>query len=89
MTPGFVIDFFTEAITVASMLSLPALMLGLVVGLMVSIFQAVTQIQEQTLALIPKIIAMVGALLVFGGWMLTHLVNYVQRVFDQLPNVAG
>ncbi len=89
MTSGFVITFFTEAITVAAMLSLPALMLGLVVGLLVSIFQAVTQIQEQTLALIPKIIAIVGALLIFGSWMLTHLVNYTTRVFDQLPGVAG
>lgn len=89
MTSGFVITFFTEAITVAAMLSLPALMLGLVVGLIVSIFQAVTQIQEQTLALIPKIIAIVGALLIFGSWMLTHLVTYTQRVFEQLPGVAN
>lgn len=89
MTSGFVITFFTEAITMAAMLSLPALMLGLVVGLMVSIFQAVTQIQEQTLALIPKIIAIVGALLIFGSWMLTHLVHYTERVFAQLPGVAG
>ena len=70
-------------------LTAPVLLTALLVGSIVSLFQAVTQIQEQTLALIPKIIAMVGALLVFGSWMLTHLVNYVQRVFDQLPNVAG
>lgn len=89
MNSGFVITFFTEAITVAAMLSLPALLLGLAVGLLVSIFQAVTQIQEQTLALIPKIIAIVGALLIFGGWMLSHLVNYTISVFDQLPGVAG
>ena len=89
MTSGFVITFFQDAITVAAMLSLPALMLGLVVGLIVSIFQAVTQINEQTLALIPKIIAIVSALLIFGSWMLTHLVNYTQRVFALLPGVAG
>jgi flagellar biosynthetic protein FliQ len=72
----------------AGMLSLPALMLGLVVGLLVSIFQAVTQIQEQTLALIPKIIAIVLALMVFGGWMLSQMVSYTQRVFAQMVVVG-
>lgn len=89
MTSGQVITFFQEAITVAAMLSLPALMLGLIVGLIISIFQAVTQINEQTLALIPKILAIVGALMIFGSWMLTHLVGYTQKVFEQLPNVGG
>jgi flagellar biosynthetic protein FliQ len=89
MTPNFVVDFFTNAIGLAAMLTLPALGLGMMVGLMVSIFQAVTQIQEQTLALIPKIIAIVGALLLFGSWMLTHLVTYTQDVFVQMANVAG
>lgn len=89
MTSNFVITFFENAIGLAAMLTLPALGLGMVVGLMVSIFQAVTQIQEQTLALIPKIIAIVGALLVFGSWMLTHLVTYTQDVFEQMAKVAG
>ena len=89
MTAGFVVTFFTEAISMAGMLSLPALMLGLVVGLAVSIFQAVTQIQEQTLALIPKIIAIVVALLVFGGWMLGQMVVYTENVFVQMAKVAG
>ncbi len=87
MSAGFVITFFTEAITIAAMLSLPALMLGLVVGLMVSVFQAVTQINEQTLALIPKIIAIVAALMVFGSWMLTHLENFTVGVFYQIQNL--
>ncbi len=87
MSQAFVITFFQEAITVAAMLSLPALMLGLVVGLIVSIFQAVTQINEQTLALIPKIIAIVSALMVFGSWMLTHLESYTVRVFDMLHSL--
>ena len=89
MTANFVITFFTEAITMAGMLSLPALFLGLTVGLMVSVFQAVTQIQEQTLALIPKIIAIVAALLLFGSWMLDQLVNYTQRVFHQISTISG
>ena len=89
MTANFVVSFFQDAITVAGMLSLPALLLGLTVGLMVAVFQAVTQIQEQTLALIPKIIAIVGALLLFGSWMLTHLVSYTEGVFAQMAAVAG
>ena len=89
MTANFVITFFENAIGLAAMLTLPALGLGMLVGLLVSIFQAVTQIQEQTLALIPKIVAIVGALIVFGSWMLTHLVNYTQDVFAQMATVAG
>lgn len=89
MTANFVVSFFQDAITVAGMLSLPALLLGLTVGLMVAVFQAVTQIQEQTLALIPKIIAIVAALLVFGGWMLSHLVTYTEKVFAQLSAVGS
>ena len=88
MSQGFVIDFFQQAIMVAASLSLPALMLGLVVGLLVSVFQAVTQINEQTLALIPKIIAIVFALMLFGSWMLTRLVDYTVAVFNMLPTVA-
>ncbi|MGB0646652.1 MAG: flagellar biosynthesis protein FliQ [Bradymonadia bacterium] len=89
MTANFVISFFESAIGLAAMLTLPALGLGMFVGLMVSIFQAVTQIQEQTLALIPKIVAIVGALLLFGSWMLTHLVTYTEGVFAQMAAVAG
>jgi len=89
MTAEYVISFFQEALTIAAMLSLPALMLGLIVGLAVSIFQAVTQINEQTLALIPKIIAIVGALMIFGSWMLSHLVTFATKVFNQLPQIPG
>jgi len=88
MTSGFVVTFFQEAIQMAGILSLPALALGLAVGLLVSIFQAVTQIQEQTLALIPKIIAIVVALMLFGSWMLTQMVTYTQHVFDQVAQVG-
>ncbi len=87
MSAAFVITFFTEAITIAAMLSLPALMLGLVVGLFVSVFQAVTQINEQTLALIPKIIAIVAAVMVFGSWMLTQLETFTISVFHQIQNL--
>ncbi len=89
MTSGYVISFFQEAITQAAILSLPPLVLGLIVGLMISIFQAVTQINEQTLSLIPKIVAIMAALLVFGNWMLNRLAAYTVKIFEMLPGVAG
>lgn len=89
MNTTYVITFFQDALAIAASLSLPALLLGLVVGLAVSIFQAVTQIQEQTLALIPKIVAIVGALVIFGNWMLTRLVTFTERVFTQLGSLPG
>ena len=64
----------------------PMLGLGLIVGLMVSVFQATTSIQEQTLAFIPKIIAVFVAILVFGPWMLRIMVGYVTNIFGNLPN---
>ena len=64
MTSGFVISFFQEALTLAGLLSMPSLMLALIVGLIVAIFQAVTQINEQTLALIPKIVTIIAVLMI-------------------------
>ena len=89
MSTSFIISFFQEAILIASMLSLPPLMLGLAVGLMIAVFQAVTQINEQTLVLIPKIITIIGAMLVFGNWMLNQIVGYTQKVFNSIPNIPG
>jgi flagellar biosynthetic protein FliQ len=89
MNTTYVISFFQDALTVAATLSMPALLLGLVVGLTVSVFQAVTQIQEQTLMLIPKIVAIVGALMLFGNWMLTRLVTFTEHVFVQIQNLPG
>lgn len=89
MSPSFVVSFFTDAIAMAGILTLPALSLGLAVGLIISVFQAVTQIQEQTLALVPKIIAIVAALLVFGSWMLGKMMTYTHGVFEQIQNISG
>lgn len=67
----------------------PMLGLGLIVGLMVSVFQATTSIQEQTLAFIPKIIAVFVAILIFGPWMLRIMVEYLTNVLVNLPNYIG
>ena len=81
----FVIDAGREALGVALKLSVPLLAVGLLVGLSVSILQAVTQIQEQTLSFIPKILAVVGMLLVLMPWMLTVIVEYTRDVLLRLP----
>ena len=86
MTPDFVIDFGRQAIEVTLLLAMPMLGLGLVVGLMVSIFQATTQIQEMTLTFVPKIVAIMLALVVFAPWMLDKIINFTQQVIISVPN---
>ncbi|WP_421384611.1 flagellar biosynthesis protein FliQ [Bacillus salacetis] len=67
----------------------PLLLLALVVGLVVSIFQATTQIQEQTLAFIPKIVAVLVGVVFFGPWMLTKLVTFASEIFSNLNRFVG
>ena len=63
--------------------------MGLVIGLVVSVFQAVTQIQEQTLSFIPKIIGLAVVLVVGGPWMLGQLITWTQELYGQIPNLVG
>lgn len=85
MTPEFVVTFAQEAIKTTILVSMPMLGLGLAVGLIVSIFQAVTQIQEMTLTFVPKILIVLLALLFFAGWMLEHLMNFTTTTIEQIP----
>jgi flagellar biosynthetic protein FliQ len=84
-----VIQMAQEALRVVLLVSAPMLGLGLAVGLMVSVFQATTSIQEQTLAFIPKIVAVFVAILIFGPWMLRIMVEYFTNVFVNLPTYIG
>jgi flagellar biosynthetic protein FliQ len=78
-----------QAITMAMKVSAPFLLAGLVVGLVVSIFQAATQIQEQTLSFIPKILV-VGAVLALGGpWMVDQMIGYTQALYSSIPGLVG
>ena len=86
MTPEFVVGFARQAIELTLMISLPLLGVGLGVGLIVSIFQAATQIQEATLAFVPKIIAMFLALLFAFPWIMDKLITYTRDIFLNLPN---
>lgn len=86
MSQEMVIDIGVEAIRVALMISAPILLLGLLVGLIVSIIQATTQIQEATLSFIPKLIAIALGLLVFGPWMMSMMYSFTVNLFENIPN---
>lgn len=88
MTPDFVTGFFMEALKVAILLAAPMLIAGLVVGLIVSMFQAATQINEMTLVFIPKMLVVGLALLIFFPWMLQMIVDFTQNVFSSIPLYA-
>lgn len=88
MTPDFALDLAQEAARVALMVSAPVIGLGLVVGLLISIFQATTQINEASLQFVPKILAAIVGLLLFGPWMLNSLVDFAARVINLLPTMA-
>ena len=89
MSGDVVIQLGQEALMMVLMISAPMLGLGLLVGLAVSIFQTTTSIQEQTLAFIPKIIAVFVAILVFGPWMLRLMTEYVTNILVNLPLYIG
>jgi len=86
MSVEFIADLASRALWVTLLVSGPILGLGLLVGVAVSIFQAVTQIQEMTLTFIPKIIAIFVAILVFGKWMILVLLNFTSNLWINLPN---
>ncbi len=89
MTPEVVMDIGRQAVEMTLMLSAPLLLAALVIGLIVSIFQAATQINEQTLSFIPKLVGMLLILLLAGPWMLQIMVDYVRRLFESIPLIIG
>jgi flagellar biosynthetic protein FliQ len=86
MTPEFITGFFFEAIKTAILLSAPMLLSGLVVGLMVSVFQAATQINEMTMTFIPKMLAVAIALIVFFPWMIQIMLDMITQLFANIPS---
>ncbi|SHK34116.1 flagellar biosynthetic protein FliQ [Selenomonas ruminantium] len=89
MSGDLVVQLGQEALFIVMIVAAPMLGLGLVVGLMVSVFQATTSIQEQTLAFIPKIIAVFVAILIFGPWMLRIMTEYLTNILVNLPGYIG
>ncbi|MGG3279700.1 flagellar biosynthesis protein FliQ [Paenibacillus solani] len=89
MSAEFIIGLAGQAVYTVLKVSAPMLVLALAVGLLVSIFQATTQIQEQTLAFVPKIVMVLVALLLFGPWILTTLVEFTEGILDNLYKYIG
>lgn len=89
MTPELVMDIGRQAVEMTLMLAAPLLLAALLIGLIVSIFQAATQINEQTLSFIPKLVGVFLILLLAGPWMLQIMVDYVRRLFESIPLLVG
>ena len=89
MSGDSVVQLGQEALFIVMIVAAPMLGLGLIVGLLVSVFQATTSIQEQTLAFIPKIIAVFVAILIFGPWMLRIMTEYLTNILVNLPGYIG
>jgi flagellar biosynthetic protein FliQ len=88
MTEGYVITFSMNAILVALTLLTPFLLVSLVIGSIISLLQAATQVNEVTLTFVPKIIGMVAVILLLGGWMLQQIISYTSKLFQSLPSLV-
>ena len=84
MNANFIMGLGAQVMWVIVKISAPMLGLGLATGLIISIFQATTQIQEQTLAFIPKVAAVIAALMIFGPWMLITILDFTQKILGNL-----
>ena len=87
MTPEFVVSIASEAIKLTLLLSAPLLGVGLLVGLVIAILQATTQVQEMTLTFVPKIVAVLLALLAAAPWMLAKMTSYTSQIMSAIPHV--
>ncbi|MGY1639144.1 flagellar biosynthesis protein FliQ [Geodermatophilus sp. SYSU D00742] len=87
MSDADVTEIAVRTMLVAAKVAAPVLLTALLVGFLISLFQAATQIQEQTLSFVPKIIAVAIALLVTGNWVLAEMVSYTQSLFEMLPRL--
>ncbi len=89
MTPESVMTIGQQAMELTIMVSAPLLLTALIVGLLVSIFQAATQINEMTLSFIPKLLASFAMLIISGPWMIGILLDYITRLFNSIPYMVG
>ncbi|MDM0074596.1 flagellar biosynthesis protein FliQ [Variovorax sp. J2P1-59] len=89
MTPETIMSMGNQAIQVSLVLAAPLLLVALVVGLIISIFQAATQINEATLSFIPKLLAVFVTLVIAGPWMLGQMLDYIRALFMSIPQLVG
>lgn len=87
MDPQIIVDLVAQGVLTILMVAAPPLLMGLGVGILVSVFQAVTSIQEQTLAFVPKIAAVFLSLVIWGNWMVSQLQNFMYDVFSQISEI--
>jgi flagellar biosynthesis protein FliQ len=88
MSFGFVVNLVQSSILELLIISAPLLLIGMGVGLIISIFQATTSIQEQTLTFVPKIAAILAALIIFGPWMYSSMMEFTIKLFNSIPTLA-
>ena len=89
MTPEMVMTIGQRALEITILLAAPLLLAALIIGLLVGVFQAATQINEMTLSFIPKLMGMAGTLVVAGPWMLKTIVGYTRELFESIPGLIG
>ncbi|BBG58439.1 Flagellar biosynthetic protein FliQ [Providencia rustigianii] len=89
MTPESVMAMGTEAMKIALMLAAPLLLAALAAGLIISLLQAATQVNEMTLSFIPKILSVISTIIIAGPWMLNLLTDYMRQLFSNLPFIIG
>ncbi|HEY2020527.1 flagellar biosynthesis protein FliQ [Paraburkholderia sp.] len=89
MTPEAVMTLAHEAMYIGLMLAAPLLLVALVVGLLVSLFQAATQINETTLSFIPKLLAIAATMVIAGPWMLTTMLDYLRHTLSAIPTLVN
>ena len=89
MTDTAVIELATQALWTATKLAAPILLVSMAIGTLISLFQAVTQVQEMTLTFVPKLAGIAVVLVVSGGWMLQQLTDYTRALFESIPRLVG
>jgi flagellar biosynthesis protein FliQ len=89
MDQDVVINLVMQAVTLSFKVAMPILLAGLVVGLLVSIFQAITQIQEMTLTFIPKILVTIAVMVIAGPWMLNQITGYTEQLWQGIPAIVS
>ena len=89
MTPTTVIDLGRQAVEVTLMIAAPLFIAALVTGLVVSVFQAATQINEMTLSFVPKLVAIFIALILAGPWMIMRITDFMRQLFESIPTMIG
>jgi len=86
---GFAVQLLRSGVLQALLIAAPLLLVGLAVGLIISIFQATTSIQEQTLSFVPKIAAILGTLVLLGPWIMASMMQFTLRLFGRIPELGG